>query len=110
MVEFNNTDHEYPQAKTIHRLFEEQAEKSPDRIAVVDSYVGSNVTYRRLNQQSGRLAGLLREKGVLADQYCRYHDGTFDRNDYGGNRDIKIRRSLFAHLIRDTRRNVSIIC
>ncbi|MCP4157787.1 MAG: AMP-binding protein, partial [bacterium] len=35
LYEFNNTKTEYPKNKTIHQLFEEQAELTPDRIVVV---------------------------------------------------------------------------
>ena len=35
LYEFNNTAAEYPADKTIHQLFEEQAAKTPDHIAVV---------------------------------------------------------------------------
>ncbi|HLP62306.1 MAG TPA: condensation domain-containing protein, partial [Candidatus Deferrimicrobium sp.] len=59
--------------ETIHRLFEEQAERTPDHIALVGANrhlrvcpdVGQvSLTYRRLNEQANRLAHLLREKGV----------------------------------------------
>ncbi|HLP45787.1 MAG TPA: amino acid adenylation domain-containing protein, partial [Candidatus Kapabacteria bacterium] len=69
LYEFNNTTAEYPKDKTIHQLFEEQVEKSSDRIALVGAgcVCPVSLTYRELNNQSGRLAGLLIEKGVLAD-------------------------------------------
>ncbi len=79
LYEFNNTAVEYPGDKTVHELFAEQAEKSPDRIALVGADprvcpalsvrpVGHvSLSYSELNEQSGRLAGLLIEKGVLAD-------------------------------------------
>ncbi|MCP5048331.1 MAG: AMP-binding protein, partial [bacterium] len=35
LYEFNDTAKEYPKDKTIHQLFEEQAEKNPDNTAVV---------------------------------------------------------------------------
>ncbi|HLP44691.1 MAG TPA: amino acid adenylation domain-containing protein, partial [Candidatus Kapabacteria bacterium] len=61
---------DYPGDKTIHQLFAEQAEKSPDSIAFVgaDLRVCPNcLTYHELNKQSDRLAGLLIEKGVQPD-------------------------------------------
>ncbi|HLP59141.1 MAG TPA: amino acid adenylation domain-containing protein, partial [Candidatus Deferrimicrobium sp.] len=69
---FNKTGAVYPKNKTIQQLFEEQVEKSPDSIALVGTFsVGSvqpvNLTYRQLNVQSNRLAGLLIEKGVQPD-------------------------------------------
>ncbi|HLP46995.1 MAG TPA: amino acid adenylation domain-containing protein, partial [Candidatus Kapabacteria bacterium] len=84
LFDFNDTAAEYPKDKTIQQLFVEQAEKTPDNI----SLVGANrhprvcsvrnvcppqddrdvhVTYDELNKQSGRLAGMLIEKGVLPD-------------------------------------------
>jgi hypothetical protein len=35
LYDFNRTDAEYPRHKTVHQLFEEQVEKTPDGIAVV---------------------------------------------------------------------------
>ncbi|MCX6582230.1 MAG: amino acid adenylation domain-containing protein [Candidatus Aminicenantes bacterium] len=70
LVDFNNTAMEYPRDKTIHQLFVEQAARTPDYIALVgaDLRVCPNcLTYRQLNEQSGRLAGWLIERGVLAD-------------------------------------------
>ncbi|HLP57220.1 MAG TPA: amino acid adenylation domain-containing protein, partial [Candidatus Deferrimicrobium sp.] len=64
----------YPRGKTIHQLFEEQVEKVPDHIAVINPTAvetlratSLQITYRQLNKQSNRLAGLLKEKGVLPD-------------------------------------------
>ncbi|HLP61012.1 MAG TPA: amino acid adenylation domain-containing protein [Candidatus Deferrimicrobium sp.] len=85
LLEFNDTETAYPQGQTIHRLFAEQAAKAPDHIAIVGAgprvcpikdveqvervkHVGQvHLTYRLLNEQANRLAGLLIEKGVLAD-------------------------------------------
>ncbi|MCX6584522.1 MAG: non-ribosomal peptide synthetase, partial [Candidatus Aminicenantes bacterium] len=74
LFDFNNTGVEYPTDKTIPQLFEEQVERAHDRIAVFShgrtrTNTDNNVSlsYRLLNEQSGRLAGLLIEKGVLAD-------------------------------------------
>ncbi|MCX6581121.1 MAG: amino acid adenylation domain-containing protein [Candidatus Aminicenantes bacterium] len=70
---FNDTSYPYPGDKTIQQLFAEQVERTPDRIAVIGSTVETlratslQITYRQLNNQSDRMAGLLIEKGVLAD-------------------------------------------
>ncbi|MCX6579229.1 MAG: amino acid adenylation domain-containing protein [Candidatus Aminicenantes bacterium] len=63
----------YPRDKTIHRLFEEQAQRTPDRIAVfshgrTQTNTGNNmsITYCQLNEQSDRLAGLLKEKSAVS--------------------------------------------
>ncbi|MCP5105695.1 MAG: amino acid adenylation domain-containing protein, partial [bacterium] len=66
LVEFNRTDAGFPKDKTIHRLFEEQAGRMNDRIALADiSAAGRrHLSYKDLNEKSGRLAALLMEKGV----------------------------------------------
>uniref|UniRef100_UPI00046E757F condensation domain-containing protein n=1 Tax=Paenibacillus forsythiae TaxID=365616 RepID=UPI00046E757F len=63
---FNDTAVEYSKEKTIHQLFEEQVERTPDQTAVV--YEGSQLTYRELNERANRLARTLRDKGVRADE------------------------------------------
>ena len=65
LYEFNNTIVGYPKNKTIHELFEEQVEKTPDNIALV--FEEKKLTYRELNEKSNSLAMELREKGVKAD-------------------------------------------
>ncbi|UWG97077.1 amino acid adenylation domain-containing protein [Dehalobacter sp. DCM] len=59
---FNNTFAEYPKDKTIHELFYEQVEKTPDNVAVV--FEDKQLTYRELNQKANQLAILLRAKEV----------------------------------------------
>ncbi|MBX4267613.1 amino acid adenylation domain-containing protein, partial [Clostridium estertheticum] len=65
LVDFNDTKAEYPKDKTIHELFEEQVEKTPDSIAVV--FEEKKLTYRELNEKANSLARILREKGVEPD-------------------------------------------
>ncbi|HLP45176.1 MAG TPA: amino acid adenylation domain-containing protein [Candidatus Kapabacteria bacterium] len=65
LFDFNDTETDYPGDKTIHQLFAEQVERVPDRIAV--AYINTIITYRQLNEQANRLAGLLLEKGVQPD-------------------------------------------
>lgn len=62
LYDFNNTRASYSDNRTMHDLFEEQVEKTPDNIAVV--FGGREVTYRELNEQSNRLAALLKDRGV----------------------------------------------
>ncbi|MGD2087366.1 MAG: amino acid adenylation domain-containing protein [Candidatus Aminicenantes bacterium] len=74
LYEFNNTSTSYPRDKTIQILFEEQVEKSPDKIALAGKYEGTEnsyvtaVTYRELNKRSNQLARVLQAKGVEADK------------------------------------------
>ncbi len=68
---FNNTEVCYPRDKTIYELFAEQVERTPDRVALFVGRIGRNghvcLTYRKLNEQSDRLAHILLEKGVGPD-------------------------------------------
>ncbi|MCP4156659.1 MAG: amino acid adenylation domain-containing protein, partial [bacterium] len=68
LYEFNDTGTGNPPDKTIHRLFEEQVEKSPERIALTGPEVPLELTYRGLNEKANRLARYLREKGAGPDQ------------------------------------------
>jgi amino acid adenylation domain-containing protein len=65
---FNDTAADFPQDKTIHQLFEEQVNRTPDSIASVGAQhvapTHLSLTYRELNNQSNRLALLLKAKGV----------------------------------------------
>jgi tyrocidine synthetase-3 len=56
---FNHTSVDYPRDKTIVQLFAEQAEKTPDRIAL--AYEGSEMSYRELHERSNQLAHYLKE-------------------------------------------------
>ncbi|QQD80611.1 amino acid adenylation domain-containing protein [Bacillus siamensis] len=64
--EFNNTKTEYPRDKTIRELFEEQAERMPDQLAVVCE--GQQLTYGELNKRANQLARTLQTEGVEPDQ------------------------------------------
>ncbi|MDR0268154.1 non-ribosomal peptide synthetase [Paenibacillus sp.] len=66
LFDFNNTVAEYPQNKTMHELFEEQVERTPDHVAVV--FENKQLTYRELNQQSNQLARTLQSHGVQTGQ------------------------------------------
>ncbi|WP_270168683.1 non-ribosomal peptide synthetase [Paenibacillus sp. SYP-B4298] len=63
---FNETSTAYPRERTIHQLFEEQAEQTPEAVAVV--YEQEHLTYRELNERANRLARTLRARGVQADE------------------------------------------
>ncbi|KRF09859.1 non-ribosomal peptide synthetase [Paenibacillus sp. Soil787] len=65
VVDFNQTKADYPQNCTIQELFERQAEKTPDHVAVV--WDNERMTYRQLNAKANRLARVLSENGVAAD-------------------------------------------
>ncbi|MCX2492854.1 amino acid adenylation domain-containing protein [Pedobacter sp. PF22-3] len=59
---FNDTNRTFPKGKTIHHLFEEQVQRSPDAIAL--EFNGHKVSYEHLNRQADEMALLLRGKGV----------------------------------------------
>ncbi|MBE8992737.1 non-ribosomal peptide synthetase, partial [Nostoc sp. LEGE 12450] len=65
LVEWNDTQSNYPHDKCIHQLFEEQVELTPDALAVV--YENQHLTYRELNSRANQLAHYLRSLGVSAD-------------------------------------------
>jgi len=72
LFDFNETAAPFPTDKTIHQLFEEQAGKSPDSIAVVGADLRVRpepreqvqITFRELNKETDQLAFSLREKGI----------------------------------------------
>jgi amino acid adenylation domain-containing protein len=54
-------------ARTVHGLFEEQAARTPDAVAVVSVPGGERLTYAELDRRAGRLAGRLARRGVGAE-------------------------------------------
>ncbi|MBE9107802.1 non-ribosomal peptide synthetase, partial [Nostoc cf. edaphicum LEGE 07299] len=54
LVEWNDTEEEYPQQQCIHELFEAQVEKTPDAVAVV--FEDQQLTYEELNTKANQLA------------------------------------------------------
>ncbi|MCI0660912.1 MAG: amino acid adenylation domain-containing protein, partial [Acidobacteria bacterium] len=62
LVEFNRSGAEYPADRTVAQLFEDQAGRSPDRLAVV--FEGQSLTYAQLNARANQLAHHLRSLGV----------------------------------------------
>jgi tyrocidine synthetase-3 len=65
--EFNHTDISYPKDETIISLFEKQATKTPDKIAV--RYEEHEITYKELEEQSGQLATYLHEQGLKSNDF-----------------------------------------
>ncbi|HEX8362163.1 MAG TPA: amino acid adenylation domain-containing protein, partial [Longimicrobium sp.] len=62
---FNATSAEFPADNSVHALFEAQAERTPDAVALV--YGDCSLTYAELNTRANRLAHRLRERGVGPD-------------------------------------------
>jgi tyrocidine synthetase-3 len=76
LYDFNDTTTEYPRDKTIHALFEEQVQRTPDNIAAAGPTKikyrthrthRTYISYRELNEKANQLAHLLIEKGVCPD-------------------------------------------
>jgi amino acid adenylation domain-containing protein/non-ribosomal peptide synthase protein (TIGR01720 family) len=59
---FNHTGQAFPKEKSIHRLFEEQVQRTPDAIAI--EYNGCKINYAQLNKEANEMALLLRSKGA----------------------------------------------
>jgi non-ribosomal peptide synthetase component F len=62
LAAWNRTDASYPADECIHELFEMQAARTPDAVAVVCG--DGSLTYRELNRRANRLANRLRALGV----------------------------------------------
>ncbi|MEG4442150.1 condensation domain-containing protein, partial [Microcoleus sp. AT9_B5] len=65
LVECNNTQADYPQDLCIHQLFEMQADRTPEAVALV--FGEERVTYQQLNLRSNQLARYLQKNGVGAE-------------------------------------------
>ncbi len=65
VVEWNDTAREYPGESTVHGLFEEQARRRPDTVAIEAG--GERLTYAALERRANRLARHLRRFGVGPD-------------------------------------------
>ncbi|MGM9979550.1 MAG: amino acid adenylation domain-containing protein, partial [Clostridium sp.] len=67
LYDFNNNNLKYPSEMCIHQIFEMQAEKFSNNIAV--ELENKSITYSELNNKANKLALLLRNKGVKQDEY-----------------------------------------
>jgi amino acid adenylation domain-containing protein len=65
LLDFNNTDAHFRHDDNLHRLFETQAERGPERVALVMG--DDSMTYGELNRRSNQVAHYLRRSGVGAD-------------------------------------------
>jgi amino acid adenylation domain-containing protein len=62
LYDWNNTYAEYSQDLSVHRLFEQQVLKTPDRTAVI--FEDQRLTYRELNISANQLANYLKKLGA----------------------------------------------
>ncbi|MFD1260465.1 non-ribosomal peptide synthetase [Entomomonas asaccharolytica] len=63
IYQWNQTQCDYPKNTTIHALFEEQVQKTPNNIAMV--YEDNRLTYQQLNQSANKLAHYLRDNFAI---------------------------------------------
>ncbi|MGA3322977.1 MAG: amino acid adenylation domain-containing protein [Terriglobia bacterium] len=65
LVEWNNTRVDYPADACVHELFERQAKRTPEAVAV--EFNGERLTYSELNRRSTEFAQHLQARGVGPD-------------------------------------------
>nr|WP_268893041.1 non-ribosomal peptide synthetase [Paenibacillus lutrae] len=66
LTAWNDTDAPASESDRLHRLFEEQAERTPDRVAL--QWRDMSITYRELNEKANKLASyLVNEHGLKPD-------------------------------------------
>ncbi len=63
---WNQTGTKYPSESTIHQLFQEQVEQTPNSIAV--TLQSTEWTYERLNREAEGVAAALRDHGIRPDE------------------------------------------
>jgi acyl carrier protein len=66
LVNWNQTETEYPSGRPVQRLFEEQAARRPDAVALVSA--AGRLTYGELNRRANVLARRLRARGLRAGE------------------------------------------
>ncbi|WP_415674745.1 AMP-binding protein, partial [Vibrio neptunius] len=59
LVEWNQTQCEFPKHLTLHRCFEQQVERTPDATALIFQH--QELSYQELNHRANQLAYAIRE-------------------------------------------------
>ncbi|WP_414575221.1 amino acid adenylation domain-containing protein [Anabaena sp. CCY 9402-a] len=62
LIDWNQTQVEFPSHLTFQDLFAAQVEKTPDAVAII--FENQSLTYKELNQKSNQVAHYLKQKGV----------------------------------------------
>jgi amino acid adenylation domain-containing protein len=62
LVEWNDTQRDFPSSKCLHELFEEQAARTPDAVAL--TYAGEELTYRALDERAEQVKLRLEREGI----------------------------------------------
>jgi amino acid adenylation domain-containing protein len=65
LLDFNNTEREYPRDLCLHELFERQAARTPSAVAVV--FGEQQLTFAQLDARANKIARHLQRLGVSAD-------------------------------------------
>jgi len=65
LLEWNNTQVDYPNNLCVHELVENQVKLTPDAIAVL--FEEQRLTYEQLNQSSNQLAHYLKKQGMTSE-------------------------------------------
>ena len=65
-IEWNRTEQPFPHDKCMHEIFEEQAARIPDAMAVVSGE--TQFTYKELDEKANRLADYLIRRGIESEQ------------------------------------------
>ncbi|HRY31959.1 MAG TPA: amino acid adenylation domain-containing protein [Bacteroidales bacterium] len=63
---YNDTTTPYPEHLTVYELFEQQADRTPDKAAVIQDE--RSVSFRELDIASSNFAGMLRQEGIRPGQ------------------------------------------
>jgi len=66
-VQWNDTETDFPLDVCIHTLFEEQVERSPNAVALIDG--STEWTYRELNDRANQLAQYLLDRGLVRTRW-----------------------------------------
>jgi aspartate racemase len=66
LEDWNATQTPYPLEKCVHQLFEDQAQRRPEAVALI--YENQAMTYRELNERANQLAHRLKRLGVVTEQ------------------------------------------
>ncbi|BBM85844.1 non-ribosomal peptide synthetase [Candidatus Uabimicrobium amorphum] len=71
LLEFNDSQVEYARNKTVGELFDVQAQKTPHKVAIIDS--AKQLTYRQLQVLSDKIALYLQQQGVTHEMAVAIH-------------------------------------
>jgi len=67
LKDFNDNTKNYPVNQTLHKLFEEQVKRTPNKTAVV--FEEARFTYQELNEKANKLARFLRNLGIAKGEF-----------------------------------------